>query len=307
MGTKINMVSVSLPSFSFFPGNSVSMSSRAAKKCLEKAGIDPSDIGLLINTGIYRHRNMGEPSVASLVQRKIMAYSPVLTDNDRQSERDRNTFSFDLNKGACGWLAGLQILDGFIQTGDIQHGIVVTADSEPFRGFSENYLFDSAAAAIILSRSVTGEGFLNFRTFTFPDFTEEFISSTRFGRLKGQWLKRNNLYIKQKETYLENCINCATESLNRYLDETGLTMKEIDLVIPSQSPRGLVSGLKERTGLGYKIVEISNSKKELHTAGPAIALRKSYDDNSFQTSKNTLFITAGSGLSVSIVLYKNIP
>ncbi|MCX6333484.1 MAG: hypothetical protein NT092_04175 [Bacteroidia bacterium] len=307
MGTKINMVSVSWPFFPFSRGSSISMSSRAAKKCLGNAGIDPSEIGLLINTGIYRYRNTGEPSIASLVQKKIMGYQPAMITRTNMPARDTNTFSFDLNKGACGWIAGIQIIDGFIQTGDIRHGIVVTGDSEPFRGFSENYLFDSAAAAIILSVSETTGGFSDFRTYSYPDLADEFISSTRFGHLDGKWGKRNILKVEQKTTYLEKCIGCAAESLKKYLDETGLTIKEIDLIIPSQSPGGLVSGLRERTGLGNKIVEITNTRnRELHTAGPAFALKQAWDDASFRASKNILFLTAGSGMSVSIVYYKNI-
>jgi len=306
MGTIIRMVSVSWPLFRFSTGSSIPMSSRAAKKCLDITGIDPSDIGLMINTGVYRHLNTGEPSIASLVQNKIMRSSPATLTNVNKSSRDLNTFSFDLNNGGCGWLTGIQIIDGFIQTGDIRHGIVVTGDSEPFRGFSENYLFDSAAAAIILSGSETKGGFSKFKTYSYPDFSEEFMSSTRFGHLNRKWGKRNILHIRQKKTYLENCIDCSVKSLKRFLDETGLTMNEIDLIIPSQSPGGLIAGLRERNGLGNKIVETTNTRaRELHTAGPAFALKKSWDDSRFQISKNILFLTAGSGITVSFALYKN--
>lgn len=307
MGTIIKMVTVAESLFRFSLESSISMSSRASRRCLENTGLDSSDIGLLINTGIYRHQNTGEPSIASLIQKKIIAYSSAMITRANKSARDRNTFSFDLNKGACGWLAGIEIIDGFIQTGDIRHGLVVTGDSDPFSGYSVNYRFDSAAGAIILSGSETQGGFSNFRTYSYPDFAEEFISSTHFGAMKGKFGQRNILYVKQEITYLENCIGCAVGSLKKYLDETGLSMNEIDLIIPSQSPGGFVSGLRERTGLGDKIVEITNTRnKELHTAGPAFALKKSWDDNRFRSSKNILFLTAGSGISVSIVFYKNI-
>ena len=308
MGTKISMVSLSLPFFSFSPGNSISTSSKAAKKCLENAGIDPSEIKLLINTGIYRYKNTGEPSIASLIQKKIMRYQPAKMKSADVHARDKDTFSFDLNQGACGWLAGIQIMDGFIQTGDISHGIVCTGDSEPFRGSSVNYRFDSAAAAIILSGSETSGGFSDFKTYYYPDLGEEFSGITRFGKINGKRGKRNILYIEQKKSYLENCIDCAIESLQKYIDETRLTLNEFDLIISSQSPEGLVPCLKERTGLGNKFVEVINNRnKELHTAGPAFALKKSWDDNSFRDSKNILFLTVGSGIIVSLATYKNSP
>jgi 3-oxoacyl-[acyl-carrier-protein] synthase-3 len=306
MGTKISTVSHSLPFFRFSPENSISLASKASKRCLEKAAMDLSDIGLIISTGVYRYRNTGEPSIASLVQKRIMRSLQTRLKNGGTKTDARSTFSFDLNQGACGWLAGIQIIDGFIQTGDISHGLVCTGDSEPFRGSSVGYRFDSAAAAIILSGSETPGGFSDFITYYYPGHGEEFISSTHFGKVKGKIGKRNILYIEQKGSYLQSCIECASESLKKYINETALTINDIDLLISSQSPDGLISGLRERTGLGQKIVEVPNNrKKEFHTAGPSFALKKSWDDNSFRSSHNILFLTVGSGITVSLALYKN--
>jgi 3-oxoacyl-[acyl-carrier-protein] synthase III len=41
---------------------------RAAKDCLQQAGRDPHDVDLLVNTGIYRDRNLGEPALAAIQQ-----------------------------------------------------------------------------------------------------------------------------------------------------------------------------------------------------------------------------------------------
>lgn len=306
MGTKISMVSESLPFFRLSPGNSISLASKASKKCLEKAGLNLSDIGLMISTGVYRFRNTGEPSIASLVQKRIMGSRQARLKSERTRTNGGSTFSFDLNQGACGWLAGVQIIDGFIQTGEISHGLVCTGDSEPFSGSSVNYRFDSAAAAIILSGSETPGGFSNFITYYYPGSGEEFISSTRFEEIKGKSGKRNILYIEQKASYLQSCIDCASVSLKKYIEETALTNDDIDMVISSQSPEGLVSGLRERTGLGQKIVEVINNRKmEFHTAGPAFALKKSWADNSFRSSHTVLFLTVGSGITVSLATYKN--
>ncbi len=306
MGTILRMVSKSTPSFRFSQGNSISLASAAAKQCLGNSGMKLQDIGLIIGTGIYRYRNTGEPSIASMVQNKLMGYRQSRLKTGDLQAGERNTFSFDLSQGGCGLLAGIQIIDGFIQTGDISHGLIFTADSEPFTGSSVGYRFDPAAAAIILSGSLNGGGFSDFITYYYPDLGEEFISSTRFGKLKGKNGKRNILHVEQKRSYLENCIASAAESLKKYLVETGLTINEIDMLISSQSPEGLVQGLRERTGLGQKIVEVTNDRrKELHTAGPAFALKKSWDDNSFLSSGNVLFLTVGSGITVSLAIYKN--
>jgi 3-oxoacyl-[acyl-carrier-protein] synthase-3 len=306
MGTIIKMVAISKPLFRFASGGSIELSARAAKQCVRVAGIDPCDIGLIINTGIYRHKNTGEPAIAALIQKRIGANSTKITRGDNGMNTLKSTFSFDLNNGGCGWLTGIQIADGLLKTGEITYGMIVTGDSEPFQGLSENFKFESAAAAIILTGKDSPSGFSFFRSYSYPEHLKEFISDTYYGHMPGKWGKKNILSVRQKSSYLDSCIDRSYESLNKYLDETGLRLPEIDLIISSQSPEGFASGMKKKIGFNEKIVEINNAyNKEFHTAGPAFALKKAWDDNRFRTSKNILFLNVGAGISVSYALYKN--
>jgi 3-oxoacyl-[acyl-carrier-protein] synthase III len=306
MGTIINMVSVSKPFSRFFSGGSIELSAKAAKKCVRDAGIDPCDIGLLINTGIYRYKNFAEPAIAAMIQKRIGANSIKNQKEYNNINQRKSTFSFDLNNGGCGWLTGIQIADGFLQRGEIKYGMVITGDSDPFNGLSENFKFESAAAAIILSGIDGPVGFSSFRSYSYPEHNKEFISKTYYGFLKGKRGKRNILSVRQQETYLNLCIDLTLESLNNFLDETGLRLNEIDLIITSQSPEGFISGLNRNIAFNGSFIEINRSgNKEFHTAGPAFALKKAWDDNHFRTSGNILFLTVGSGISVSFALYKN--
>jgi 3-oxoacyl-[acyl-carrier-protein] synthase-3 len=306
MGTKIDMVAVSKPLFRFASGGSIKLSARAAKHCIRESGTDPCDIGLIINTGIYRYKNTGEPAIAALIQKRIGANSFGQNRADDDSDNRKTTFSFDLNNGGCGWLTGIEIIDGFLRTGQINYGMIVTGDSEPFQGSSENFNFESAAAAVILSRSEEPGGFSLFRSYSYPSFSKELISNTHFGKMNGRWGKRNILSVRQKDTYPDLCIDCAEESLKKFLDESGLSIREIDLIISSQSPAGFLKGLIKRTGMDNRFADIAGTgHKEFHTAGPAIALKKVWDEKRFKTSKNIIFLTIGSGINVSAALYTN--
>jgi 3-oxoacyl-[acyl-carrier-protein] synthase-3 len=302
MGTLINMVSVARPRFGFYPRNSIILSVRAARQCLDGAGVDPCDLGLLINTGIYRYKNTGEPAIAALIQEKIGANTTIKID----SGNSKNTFSFDLNNGGCGLLTGIEIVQGLINNGEISYGMVVTGDSEPFHGLSKDFAFNAAAAAIILSKSNDSGGFSLFRTYTFPEYSEELISRT-FYNYPG-WFRRgkNILNVRQKESYSDLCVNCAVKSLFNFLDESGKALNEIDLIIPSQSPLGFTSKMKNRIGMKENFIEMTKTgNKVFHTAGPAFALKKVWDDKRFKSSKNIIFLTIGSGITVSVALYKN--
>jgi 3-oxoacyl-[acyl-carrier-protein] synthase-3 len=48
----------------------------AAKSCLHEARRDADDVDLLVNAGIYRDRNLGEPALAALIQEDIGAPIP---------------------------------------------------------------------------------------------------------------------------------------------------------------------------------------------------------------------------------------
>jgi 3-oxoacyl-[acyl-carrier-protein] synthase III len=302
MGTLINMVSVARPRVSFWPGNSIGLTARAASRCLDEAGIDPHDLGILINTGIYRYKNTGEPAIAALIQEKIAAGR---TKRNR-SGNSGNTFSFDLNNGGCGLLTGIEIVHGLINSGEISFGMVVTGDSEPFHGLSEEFAFNAAAAAIILSKSNEPAGFSLFRTYNYPDYSDEFRSCTFYNKTRGNGRGKNILKVMQKKSYVDFCVECAVKSLFNFLDESKKTLDEIDLIIPSQSPPGFVNRMKNHIDMNDKFIESSNTRNKMyHTAGPAFALKKVWDDNRFRNSRNIIFLTVGSGISVSITLYVN--
>ena len=110
----------------------------------------------------------------------------------------------------------------------------------------------------------------------------------------------------EKDTYPGLCAEYASRSLYNFLDESGLKIKDIDLIISSQSPDGFINKMKKFTEFGEKYIEIPRTgKKELHTAGPAFALKEAWDDNRFRTARHIIFLTVGSGINVSLAHYLN--
>jgi 3-oxoacyl-[acyl-carrier-protein] synthase-3 len=175
MGTQIKMVSVAQPRFGFHPVNTIRLSARAARLCINDARIDPFDLGLIINTGIYRYKNTGEPAIAALIQERISS-----NRTSRKYAGAKRTFSFDLNNGGCGLITGMEIVHEFVSNGELSYGMVVSGDSEPFFGLSKEFTFNPSAAAIILTGSADTKGFSMFRTYSYPEYSELFASCTLF-------------------------------------------------------------------------------------------------------------------------------
>src|SRR6266545_7069851 len=115
---------------------------RAARACLEQAGLVPDDLDLLVNAGLYHDRNLGEPALAALIQEDIGA------NPEDPHPGHHGTFSFDVANGGCGMLTGLQLVDGFLRSGTIRHALVVASDANPGRRLARRFPFTSAGAAL---------------------------------------------------------------------------------------------------------------------------------------------------------------
>jgi hypothetical protein len=149
MGAKILAVDTARPGL--MRQGSVDLMAKAAGSCMKRAAVDPKQLGLLINVGVYRDRHLVEPAMSSFVQRRMGARG--------EWNEEGGAFSFDLTNGACGPLTGLMVADGFIRSGRTSHALVVSGDAEPWPGLSRGYDIAPSAAAVLLVPGGPEEGF----------------------------------------------------------------------------------------------------------------------------------------------------
>src|SRR5512142_301613 len=97
MGTVIDRVDLAHPRLRG-RHSALHLAVSAAKECLHRAGCDPDDLDLVVNAGIYRDRNLGEPALAALIQDDIGA------NPEDPHAGGHGTFSFDVANGTCGML-----------------------------------------------------------------------------------------------------------------------------------------------------------------------------------------------------------
>ncbi|MFC7405931.1 3-oxoacyl-ACP synthase III [Georgenia alba] len=88
------------------------MAAEAGSKALAEAGVDPGDVGLLINTSVSR--NQLEPSVAVRV-------------HDRMGLSSR-ALNFDITNACLGFVNGIQMASAMIDAGQIDHAVVLGAE-----------------------------------------------------------------------------------------------------------------------------------------------------------------------------------
>ncbi|MCG6880028.1 MAG: 3-oxoacyl-ACP synthase III [Deltaproteobacteria bacterium] len=128
----------------------------AAEKAIGDAGIDRSNLGILVNTSVCR--DYIEPSTACLVHGNLGLSSDCM--------------NFDVGNACLAFLNGMEIIGNMIERGQIDYGIVVDGegsrfvvettiqrlltsdcDEETFRNNFATFTLGSGAAAMVLARS----------------------------------------------------------------------------------------------------------------------------------------------------------
>ena len=230
----------------------------AARTCLGGAGREPGDVDMLINVGIYREDGIGEPALAALIREDISAnlgHPPV---------GRHCTFSFDVANGTCGVISAIQLLTGFLRSGAIKQGLIVTSDVHPNPRGSRGIPFQPAGGAMLLGWDDGIAGFTDFHFETFPEYQELFVSGlawqTRSGRrMPLRAAGRNQLVIDEQPGYQARCADCAVEATRHFLDHLGMGIDEIDLLVPAPAAPDFLDSLRVR--LGVPVIGLPTSPK----------------------------------------------
>ena len=304
MSSRIDSVGTEIPGGAPLSKRSaLTLTVRAARKSLKRAGLEPKNIGLLINGSIYKDENIGEPAVASFIQRDIEA-NPL-------SDGTLSTFSFDILDGGCGLITGMEIIDGFISSGEIEHGIVVISDVNPSSKYTIGFRFKNSAAAIVLSRSRNGSGFMGFRQYEYPDHRGEHKSTVSFQKdprrnILGMRRMRNILTIEETDEFASLAVERTRGSFTRFLESQGLAPEDIDLVIPSQYPVGLPREIAKGTGIEEsRVVTLPANYGTLYSTGPGFALRWAMKKGLWDGAEDVIFAGFSPGMKVALAHYRN--
>jgi 3-oxoacyl-[acyl-carrier-protein] synthase-3 len=277
----------------------------AMRRCLALAGRQPAEVDLLINAGVYREDNMGEPALAALIQEDIGA------NLGQPPVGGHGTFSFDLANGTCGVISAIGVESGLLSSGVIRLGAIVASDVYP-RGT------EGAAAAplrpaggAMLLRWEDGEaGFTDFYSETFPEYQDLFASGLvwqerRGLRAAGRATGQSRMVIDARPGYPDRLADCAEEAARHFLHRLGMGIGDIDLLVPAPAWSEFLDPLWMRLGIpGDRVAYTPEDLDGAHAAGPIAALQAAIKSGRLGESRNTLMVTAGAGITVNLALYR---
>jgi len=268
----------------------------AATKAIERAGLTPDDIGVVIVGTVTP--DMLFPSTACLIQHKIGA---------------PHAWGFDLSAACSAFTYSLTTASQFVASGAHDHALVVGADVMSsiidYQDRSTCVLFGDGAGAVVVSAAREGEG-------SILDFEHEIDGSggaalcmPAGGSLRPpshETVDQRMHYVKQDGgTVFKFAVRKTEEIARRVLERNGLTANDIDLFVSHQANRRIIQSATEKLGVDEKKVIINIERFGNTTAATIpLALDDAVCSGRLKKGDLVLLASVGAGFTVGAVLLR---
>lgn len=271
------------------------LAAQAAIKAIENAGLTPDAIDLIIVATATPDRRA--PSTAAIVQDKIKAY---------------NAAAFDVAAVCSGFLFGMSIASQFIASGVYENVLVIGADT--FSRITDwtrrdAVFFGDGSGAAVLSSATTGSGFLAFRLFT-DSQNNKFGFTIPAGGSEMPITKdildaKLDYFQMDGRAVYDSAIRVLPQAIAKVLEDTGLTVDDIDLMIPHQPSIKILKKTAEAIGLPFEKV-MTNMGRYANTSGGTIPilLDEVHRGGKIKAGENILFAAVGSGWTYGAAIIK---
>jgi 3-oxoacyl-[acyl-carrier-protein] synthase-3 len=266
------------------------MGAHAARQALERAGIAPQEVDLVICATITP--DMPFPSTASVIQAELGAF---------------NAACFDMEAACAGFIYALQIGAQFLYSGTYDTVLVIGAEkmSSVLDWSDRNtcVLFGDGAGAAVLRRDETGTRRGLISTILGADGRYGSILSVPGGGSKlpptVETVQRGEHFLKMSgaEVYKQAVLRMQ-QAASGALKEAGVAAGDLKLLIPHQANRRIIQALVDRLGLRDDQVFINLDRYGNTSAASVImALHEAVEQGALKRGDLFMFAAFGAGLS----------
>ncbi|GAB3231795.1 3-oxoacyl-ACP synthase [Mycolicibacterium hippocampi] len=262
---------------------------KSVRDCLHAAGCNPHDVDLLINAGVYRDRNLGEPALAAMIQQDVDA------NPEDPHAGAHGTFSFDVANGSCGLLTALQIVDGFLRSHTVGCAVVVASDANPGHGMSQDFPFSPAGAALLCGWAEDDFGLGPIHWVSAADSGENFNATV--GLVDG----RNVLRFSESEAKDDRYAEVAARAVHECLRGSELELEDFDAIVAAPAQPGFRTALADHLGVSGSHIVVADDAG-MHTASLAAAFDRAA--GGVRRSGSILLVAAGAGITAGAGVYR---
>ncbi len=265
----------------------------SARRALAAADLDPMDIDLIL-LGSLTNDSLC-PNTASLVADALGA---------------RKAAAIDLNSACTGFLYGLHIGTNLIRTGAHKKVLVIGGEFiSHYMNWSRRdvaVLFGDACGAAVLEASEKPVGLLAARIGCESD-AKYAIQITNLGSAYSR-LSEEFLYIGwnfEGQEVFKRAVKSMAQACEDVLADAGLTVDDVNLVVPHQANKRILDALAKRVGINEDRVFVNVHKYGNTSAGTIpVALAEALEEGRVKPGDYILSATFGAGLTWGAALIR---
>jgi len=266
------------------------MAAEAARRALEMAGIQATDIDLIVVATVTPDKPL--PATAVYVQQKIGARS--------------DCPAFDIAAACAGFIYGLSIADRFVGSGGARHVLVIGVELLSrvlnWKDRTTCVLFgDGAGAAVVSSAEGSGRGI--FSTHLYADGSQANSLQIPAG---GSHMPASQLTIDEGRHF----VHMAGQDVFKYavralasasltaLEQNGFTREDIQWVVPHQANMRILEAVAKRVGIGLERFVLNLEKYgNTSSASIPIALDEARRAGTIHDGDHVLMCALGGGFA----------
>lgn len=265
---------------------------RAARQAMERAGVSPGDIDMVIFATLSSDYFF--PGSAVQVQDKMGM---------------GNVGAFDIRAACSGFLYGLSVADQFIKSGMHDAVLLIGAEvqSAALKLDTEHrdlaVLFGDGAGAVVVQPSNNDSGILSTHLHSQGKYLKNLWLPAPGSRFK-PWLSdeimEKNLhmpYMNGREVF-RHAVTRFPEVIREAMDRNGLTVDDVKLIIPHQANYRISHAVAKRLGVDMdKVFSNIHAYGNTTAASIPIALSEAYEQERFSEGDTIILAAFGSGFT----------
>ena len=271
------------------------MAADAAERAMQAAGITADEVQLIIVATVTP--DMVFPSTACFVQELIGA---------------KNAFCFDIEAACSGFLYAVEVARQFIQGGTVRTALVIGAEKlscvTDWDDRATCVLFGDGAGAVVLQPRADGHGIISSAMGSDGGLAALLNIPGGGSRhpVSRKTIEDGLHYMKMtgREVF-KHAVRCMSDFGKQVLEQAGLTIEDVDLVVPHQANMRIIRAISDRLGCPLDKFYVNLERVgNMSGASVPVALDEAVRVGRLKRGDIVLFVVFGGGFTWGASLIK---